>query len=137
MTDLLTVRVYGLPQAQPRAGRRTFAVAPGVFKTRSFDPPKAVDWKRTVMLQVLPVKPRVPLDDPLGMELIFHLPRPVSLPKKVVHHTKKPDLDNLTKGVKDALRQVVYRDDSLIAEFSGRKVYSEAPGVEIRIWRLP
>lgn len=126
---LLDVRVYGLPVAQgrPRAFR-----APGGH-VRLYDPATSRDWKRTVLAQVLAVKPERPADGPVAMTLVFVLPRPKSLPKRVEHPTTRPDLDNLTKAIKDALRGVVYRDDSQVVQLAARKVYGAAPGVEIRV----
>ena len=67
------------------------------------------------------------------MQLYFHLPRPKSLPKRVVHHVKKPDADNLAKAIKDAMRGVVYKDDSQIVELIVRKQYGDPPRVVIAV----
>jgi Holliday junction resolvase RusA-like endonuclease len=133
--NVLTARVFGLPVAQPRARARAFAVG-GQTRIQMYDPPQAKDWKRTVQAQVLSFKPSAPAEGPLAMRLVFHLPRPQSLPKREQWPTKRPDLDNLTKGVKDALRGVIYRDDSLIVRFAAAKVYGTAPGVVIVIDRV-
>jgi len=124
-------RVLGYPVAQGRP--RAFKTPAGFV--RVYDPENSRDWKRTVQSQVIAEWPRgtPPFDCAVTLELVFHLPRPKSLPKKVVHHTKRPDLDNLAKAVKDALRSIVYRDDSLVVELHVRKVFGERPGVEIRI----
>ena len=63
------------------------------------------------------------------MKLTFLLPRPKSLPKKVVHHIKKPDCDNLIKAAKDALKGICYKDDSQIIEIYAIKKYA-VPGLE-------
>lgn len=123
-----TVRVFGLPVAQgrPRAARTPFGV-------RMYDPAPSRDWKRTVLAQVLPVMPDTPMDGPLAMVLVFELPRPKSLPQRVVHHVKKPDLDNLVKAIKDSLRGVVYRDDSQVVRLEASKGYGPNPGVRITV----
>lgn len=129
MTDVLDVHVFGLPvpQARPRA----FKTPTG--QIRLYDPADCKDWKRTVLAQVLERKPAAPVDGPLRMDLVFDLPRPKSAPKRVQHPTSRPDLDNLLKAIKDALRGVVYRDDSQIVALTATKKYGQAPGVSIRV----
>lgn len=132
---LLDLRVYGLPVSQGRPRARAFRV--GAFtRVSMYDPANSKDWKRTVLAQALERKPETPAQDPLSMSLAFLLPRPKSLPKRERHHTKKPDVDNLAKAVKDALRGVVYRDDSQIVELHVTKRYDLAPGVVIRVERV-
>jgi Holliday junction resolvase RusA-like endonuclease len=70
--------------------------------------------------------------------LRFNLDKPVSYPKRVVHATKKPDLDNLVKAVLDGLVQGrVLADDNCITDMMVSKRYShplEHPtGVEIEL----
>ena len=50
-------------------------------------------------------------------------------------HTKRPDLDNLAKAVKDALKGVIYADDSQIVEAHLFKRYGE-PQVKVQIKSL-
>jgi Holliday junction resolvase RusA-like endonuclease len=70
------------------------------------------------------------------MSLVFLFPRPKSLPRRVRHHTTRPDADNCAKAVKDALRGVVYRDDSQIVELFVSKGYDMAPGAIITVTRI-
>lgn len=72
-------------------------------------------------------------DGPVNIHLVFGLPRPVSLPKKVKHHVKKPDLDKLCRSVIDSLTGIMYHDDSYIVFLKATKVYEEKPHVIIRI----
>jgi len=46
-----------------------------------------------------------------------------------------PDLDNLIKGLKDALNKIAWADDAPIYQYKGdpKKVYSEVPGIEFGI----
>ena len=43
--------------------------------------------------------------------------------------TVKPDIDNLEKLVKDAMKGIIYRDDSLVVGVHKLKQYAEPPGV--------
>lgn len=52
-----------------------------------------------------------------------------------MHHTKKPDLDNLAKNIKDALTGSLYKDDSQVFEAHLEKRYcgQEEPHVNITL----
>ena len=70
--------------------------------------------------------------------LRFNLDKPVSYPKRVVHATKKPDLDNLVKAVLDGLVQGrVLEDDNCITDMMVSKRYSDhldhPVGVEVEL----
>lgn len=129
MTFSCRVLGYPVPQGRPRA----FKTPQGFV--RVYDPENSRDWKRTVQSQVIAEWPRgiPPFDGAVSLDLVFFLPRPKSLPKKVLHHTKRPDLDNLTKAIQDAVRGIVYRDDAQVVELHVRKVFGERPGVEVRL----
>ncbi|MGE6602614.1 reverse transcriptase domain-containing protein [Lysinibacillus fusiformis] len=47
--------------------------------------------------------------------------------------TKKPDLDNLIKGIKDGCNKIIWHDDSQIVDMTVRKFYSEQPRAEVTI----
>ena len=52
------------------------------------------------------------------------------------YHITKPDLTKLTRAVEDALRGVIYRDDSQVVAQRPTKRYSEAPGALITIMEV-
>ena len=127
---MIEFTVYGSPVAQ---GRPRFARIGN--HVRAYDPTKSKDWKSEVRWQAIERGAKIQ-DGPLDMILYFFLPRPKSLPKKVQHHTKKPDLDNLCKSVKDGLKGICYHDDSQIICLIARKGYvenGEQPGVVVQI----
>lgn len=76
-------------------------------------------------------------DIPLKCKIIFYMPIPKSTPRKLrdklYWHTKKPDTDNCLKAVLDALNGVAYEDDSQIVIIKSKKIYSERPGILIKI----
>jgi len=129
----LSFIVYGspVPQGRPRFFRRGNHVG-------TYDPDKSRTWKQDVKASVLDqLKKQVAiLDGPLSVILDFYLPRPKSLPKKVQYHIKKPDADNLAKAIKDALRGIIYRDDSQIVILTVLKKYGDPPRVVIGIEQL-
>ena len=69
---------------------------------------------------------RNPVDGPISIRLIFRMGKN----GKERFHTKRPDVDNLAKAVKDALKGIVYADDSQIVE---AHLYKQYGGPEVRI----
>lgn len=76
---------------------------------------------------------------PLSIELEFGMPIPASATKKskidmqagIVLPAKKPDIDNLTKSVLDALNGVAWHDDAQIVEIKASKIYSGSPYIKM------
>lgn len=124
------LRVYGLPVPQGRPRATVFAGRARVYERR-----EDKDWKAVVKAQVIAEvmkDPRhVPWHGAVALDLVFYLPRPATLPKKITHHTRRPDADNLGKAIKDCLKGLVYKDDAQVVDFSVRKRYDPTPGVEI------
>jgi len=75
------------------------------------------------------------------VNLRFNLPKPKSYPKRVVHHVKKPDIDNYAKAVIDGLvKGRIIEDDGLITDLAIQKRYLEPghpEGVEVDLTALP
>jgi len=100
--------------------------------TVTSDNPNLKEWQHSVAegarraLAQLPEHEQTVLTGPVALDVLFDLPRPQSLPKKVTAHVKKPDLDKLARGVKDALSKILWRDDSQVTELRARKRYAEA-----------
>jgi len=122
----MEIRIVGIPVAQ---GRPRFSRVNGFM--RAYDPTKSREWKEAVKLQAID-QGITPMRGALKMTAVFNLPRPKSLPTKVIHHIKKPDCSNFIKGVEDALRGIAFDDDSQIVELHIRKMYG-IPGVDITI----
>ena len=97
-------------------------------------PKKTKRWEENCKWQSITHRPAKPLEGPLVVELFFAMPRPKSLPKKVIYHTKKPDVDNLQKSVIDALANAaIFKNDSQIVYKTATKYYSDRPGVKVVI----
>lgn len=77
--------------------------------------------------------------EPLDVHIKFIMPVPESWSRKKQaaaygrYHMKKPDTDNLVKGVFDSLNKIVWKDDNQVAKLSAVKVYGECPGIEVMI----
>ena len=84
-----------------------------------------------------------PLGRALKVGMLFLFPRPQShfgkkglKPSAPKHHTKRPDLDNLCKFVKDCLNKEVWNDDAQVIYLEGIKGYvktGQVPSTTIRI----
>jgi Holliday junction resolvase RusA-like endonuclease len=71
----------------------------------------------------------------------FNLPKPKSYPARVVHHTKKPDIDNYGKAILDGLVKArILADDGMVTDQLSLKRYLEPghpEGVEIDLAAIP
>jgi len=113
------------PQGRPRFFRRGNFVG-------TYDPKESRQYKDNVSAQLAAQSPVI-LDGPLYMRVDFFLPRPKTLPKKVVHHVKKPDVDNLLKGVMDSCKGILWHDDTQVVYLVATKYYGDPPRVIIEI----
>jgi len=133
-------RVYGIPQTK---GSAKGFVLPGKngMKPRAIitnDNPKNKSWAQTVsaMANMNRVE-GCPFEGAIRLELVFLMPIPKSLPKRdPAFMLKKPDLDKMTRSIKDALSGVLYIDDKQVVHTDVKKMYCEAPGVMVRISHL-
>jgi Holliday junction resolvase RusA-like endonuclease len=50
-----------------------------------------------------------------------------------IRPTAKPDVDNLAKGVCDALNGIVYRDDAQVVDLRSIKFYGARPEVQVAV----
>lgn len=84
------------------------------------------------------------LEGPLRITLKIYFSPPKSWSKKKVlqavrgniRHAVKPDWDNVSKGVCDALNGVAWKDDSQICRAEVEKHYSLVPGFDLTIFEL-
>lgn len=76
-----------------------------------------------------------PSQCPVSLDVKFLMPIPASTSRKKavqmlsgeIRHTKKPDLDNCLKFIKDVCNGTVWKDDSQIVYVQAEKYYSDAP----------
>lgn len=110
----------------------------GKFTSKSAQ--RYLSYKDAIKWHVLSqVKQREPLEGPLSVDVLFCMPIPQSWSKKKQresvgeYHMKKPDADNLIKGVFDSLNKLVWQDDNQVAKMSAMKLYAEVPMIEVRV----
>ena len=134
----LTFDVPAVPVAQPR---QKHAMIGGHL--RNYTPTKhpVNAFKASCRTAASAVYDGPPLRVALRLTLTFLLPRPIAMFWKKkdmprVPHTKKPDIDNLSKSVKDALSNLVWHDDSLISHLNATKFIAsgyEQPHVRVKV----
>ncbi len=120
MSDVVFT-VYG--KAEPQGSARAFMPRKGGrFPTVTSDNPKLKGWRKDVA-RACP-RPRELMKGPVRLMVAFYLPRPKALRARPTPHTKKPDVDKLARGICDALTQVVWEDDSQVAQMKVTKEYA-------------
>jgi len=116
------VNIKPVAQARPRFytrhyGHKRFIGVYDPAKCKSFK--EAVSWHAKIA--VIEKDLKEPLRGAIALSLTFQMGEN----KKEKFHTKRPDLDNLAKSVKDALKGIIYHDDSQIVEAHLFKKYGE------------
>lgn len=133
----LLFSVAGEPVGQ---GRPRFTTRGGV--NRAYDPAKSRNNKEHIRLmakQAMEETGFVCTEKPLKIEITARMGIPASKSKKfkeralqrLEYPTKKPDADNIIKGVLDALNGVCYKDDKQIVNIQCIKVYDTEPRIDI------
>jgi len=120
--------VYGTPtpKGRPKVVRKgKFSVA--------YTPKKTREGEQTFLQQAIKHKPAKPLSGPIKVTIRFFKLKPKSLPKRVVHNVKKPDVDNLIKLVLDTMNSIFFQDDSQIVELVSSKQYGQTPRTEVTL----
>jgi Holliday junction resolvase RusA-like endonuclease len=133
---MIQFTVYGEPVAQGRPRATTIN-----GHIRMYDPKKSSDFKNYVRLVASEHRPDKLLEGPISLTVKVYKKTLKSFSKKKIaaaesgqlRPTSKPDVDNYVKGVKDALKNVIWKDDSQVVDLHISKWYSETPRVEITI----
>lgn len=120
------------PQKQTRFFRRANFV-------QTYDPSSKA--KTMLQWQVMPYAPKEPLLCPIQMDLTFYfdIPKTTSGVRRrqmlngVMHHTKRPDVDNCAYLITNALKKIFYEDDSQIIDLTLHKRYGEFPKTVVKI----
>jgi Holliday junction resolvase RusA-like endonuclease len=117
----VSFQVFGI--AQPKGSTKAFIPKGWTRPIITTDNPKSKGWQQLVAEQAQSVARAGLFTGPVVLTVTFRMPRPQSLPRRVLHHTKKPDLDKLVRSTKDALKGILYRDDAQVVDLHARKVY--------------
>ena len=131
----LAFTITGEPKGQPRP--RAFARKMGaIHVARFYDSDVADDWKRAVQIVVLDaaiVHKWLLTLGPVAISMCFSLPRPKShfgakglKASAPLHHSGKPDVDNLAKLVMDQITKSgrIWKDDSQVVSLTAHKIWA-------------
>jgi len=132
----VVLTVHGTPQ--PKGSLKAFRAYRSKRLVVTSDNPKLRAWQLSVRAAALQTRGRWrTFAGPVTVHCQFVLPRPTSYPRRVVHHTRKPDLDKLVRAVLDALAaDVLFGDDAAVIDLHASKAYACAgvvPGVVITV----
>lgn len=130
------IEIIGDPvgKARPRMNTRT---------GRAYTPNKTKYYEYQVRQELVfkyrQIEPIV--DEPVRVTIIAYFSIPKSTSKKnksemlnnEIRPTKKPDIDNITKIILDALNKFAYHDDTQVVELIVRKYYDEVPRVYMKV----
>ena len=134
----ISFKVPGVPQGK---GRPRFVRATG----QTYTPPETKQYEKKVQESFLSSRSagdgRDAIESAFSAFIVAYFPIPKATPKKTravwgEEHTPflhKPDADNIAKIILDSLNGLLYKDDSLVADMTVLKRYSENPRVEVEI----
>ena len=112
---------------------------------KMIDRPESVAYKLMVSAIGKSIYKDKPLKQvPLAVYItsFYEIPKSYSKKKKqaCLRHEewpmKKPDVDNIEKGILDGLNKVIYHDDAQVVETYNIKAFSNRPRVEVEIKTL-
>lgn len=75
-----------------------------------------------------------PIKGALSVSVLFYMQKPKTT--KNLLPVVRPDLDNLLKGLLDALNGIFFEDDSQICFLNAKKIYGSVGKIEISIERI-
>jgi len=100
---------------------------------------KALGYKWEAARQMRVQSPERPLESPVCVNMIFHMPMPKSWSQKRKEEqfgkpmTSKPDIDNMQKFVLDILNGIAYQDDRYVTSGYFEKVWDYEGKAQISV----
>jgi len=124
-----------VPKGRPKFARRGAHVS-------TYTPAKTASYENLVkMAATQAMAGAEPNAGPVALTLTLNLQIPASWSNKrralaaagSIAATKKPDADNVLKGIKDGCNGIVWRDDAQVVRIHIEKRYSETPGALVKV----
>ena len=137
--SVIRFQVVGVPK--PKGSMRSFKHKQTGEIITIHDNPETKSWAARVTEAALAHRPSTGAwHGPCAVTLQFQLPRPKGhfgkrglKPSAPLYPTTKPDIDKLTRCLKDAMTHVIYRDDALVVWSKQSKAYADVPGVTVQV----
>ena len=137
---IVAFNIPGQPVAKgrPKFARRGAHVV-------AYTPQKTASYENLVkMAATLAMAGIEPTAGPVALSLTLDLQIPASWSKKRralavaggIAATKKPDADNVLKGIKDGCNGIIWRDDAQVVRIMIEKRYSETPGALVEVMAM-
>lgn len=134
---VFTVPGQPVAKGRPRFARHgNFVATYTPEKTANYE--TLVKWSAKEAMGAAP-----PFEGALHVQLDIMVQVPMMSKKRmaqalagVIAAVKRPDMDNIIKGIFDGLLGVVFKDDAQVTRLNCVKRYAATPGVEIRITPL-
>lgn len=135
MNIIFTIPGQPVPKGRPKFARRGEHVM-------AYTPAKTAHYESLVkQVAKVAMSGRDPSSAPIALAVTLHLQIPASWSKKrqalalagTICATKKPDADNVLKGIKDGCNGIVWRDDAQVVRIVLEKRYSATPGALIEV----
>lgn len=125
-----------VPQGRPRFSAKPYPHA--------YDPKPSADYKKKVKAVALRNMPQKPLSGELEVEVhvykeslkSFSNAKKIDAEARILRPITKPDADNYAKGILDALKGVIWKDDGQVVDLIARKYYSMDPRAEVFIRQI-
>ncbi|KAG0188270.1 hypothetical protein DFQ28_005162 [Apophysomyces sp. BC1034] len=137
----MTVVAFSIPGTPVGKGRPKFARRGNHVTT--YTPEKTASYENLVKVKALEAMQgqQQPIDGPVCLELTLLVTPPASWSKKktadalcgFVFPTSKPDIDNVLKGICDAMNEVVFRDDKQVCDVHIVKRYAEIAEARVKL----
>lgn len=143
MTEIkITIPGQPLQQERPRS-RIVQAKGKSPFVS-VYDSKRSKDNKAFIAGCADKVKPPIPLDCDLEVEIIFYRELLKSFSKRKTEQAlagqlrpnTKPDIDNYVKAVFDGINGIIWKDDARVVDLKTSKYYSDKPRTEVIVRTL-
>jgi Holliday junction resolvase RusA-like endonuclease len=140
--DLVTIHIPGEPRGKGRPRSALIRKKNGQQFISHYTPADTASFENLVKMEgKLAWGGRPLIEEAVRLQITAIVSVPASWsPKKraraiagEIRPTTKPDFDNVTKAVTDALEKVIYRNDARIAEAQIRKWYGATPCLIVKI----
>ncbi|MGX7025849.1 RusA family crossover junction endodeoxyribonuclease [Vagococcus hydrophili] len=135
----IKIVIPGQPIQQERPRSRIVQAKGKAPFVSVYDSKRSKDNKAFIASCAVQVKPDVPLDCDLEVEVIFYRELLKSFSKKKTEQAlagqlrpnTKPDIDNYVKAVFDGINGIIWKDDARVVDLKTSKYYSDKPRTEV------